>query len=46
VTPDDVQSLAAPVLAHRVLLTTQAKYGGTTREAIVAGIVKDTEVPT
>jgi MoxR-like ATPase len=46
VTPDDVQSLAAPVLAHRVLLTTQARYGGTTREAIVASIVKQVDVPT
>ncbi len=46
VTPDDVQALAAPVLAHRILLTTQARYGGTTREAIVEGIVKQIDVPT
>jgi MoxR-like ATPase len=46
VTPDDVQALAAPVLAHRVLLTTQAKYGGTTAESILAGIVKQLDVPT
>jgi MoxR-like ATPase len=46
VTPDDVQALAAPVLAHRILLTTQARYGGTTREAIVAAIVKQVDVPT
>jgi MoxR-like ATPase len=46
VTPDDVQALAAPVLAHRVLLTTQARYGGTTREAIVAAIVQQIDVPT
>jgi MoxR-like ATPase len=44
--PDDVQALAAPVLAHRVLLTTQAKYGGTTAESVVAGIVKGVPVPT
>ena len=30
VSPDDVQALAAPVLAHRIGLTTQARYGGTT----------------
>jgi MoxR-like ATPase len=46
VTPDDVQALAAPVLAHRILLTTQARYGGSTREAIVEGIVKQIDVPT
>ncbi|HEY2513352.1 MAG TPA: MoxR family ATPase [Polyangiaceae bacterium] len=46
VTPDDVQVLAPPVLAHRVLLTTQARYGGSTRESIVASIVKELDVPT
>jgi MoxR-like ATPase len=44
--PDDVQALAAPVLAHRVLLTTQAKYGGTTAASIIAGVVKGVPVPT
>jgi len=44
--PDDVQALAGPVLAHRILLTTQARYGGTTAAAIVAGIVKSVPVPT
>jgi MoxR-like ATPase len=46
VTPADVQALAAPVLAHRVLLTTQARYGGTTAESILGGIVKHLDVPT
>jgi MoxR-like ATPase len=46
VTPDDVQALAAPVLAHRVLLTTQARYGGTTSESILGAIVKRVPVPT
>ena len=46
VTPDDVQALAAPVLAHRVLLTTQARYGGTTADSILASIVKQLDVPT
>ncbi|APR77322.1 Hypothetical protein A7982_02669 [Minicystis rosea] len=44
--PDDVQALAAPVLGHRVLLTTQARYGGTTADAVLAGIVKSVPVPT
>jgi MoxR-like ATPase len=45
-TPADVQALAAPVLAHRILLTTQARYGGATRESIVESIVKQVDVPT
>ena len=45
-TPDDVQALAAPVLAHRVLLTTQARYGGATRESLITSIVKQVSVPT
>jgi MoxR-like ATPase len=41
-----VQALAAPVLAHRVLLTTQSRYGGASRESIIASIVKGIDVPT
>ena len=44
--PDDVQALAAPVLAHRLALTTQARYGGTTAASIVASIVASLDVPT
>ncbi len=44
--PEDVQALAGPVLAHRLSLTTQARYGGGTAEAVVARIVDDTAVPT
>jgi MoxR-like ATPase len=43
--PDDVERLAGPVLAHRIVLTTEARYGGTTARAVLAGIVKDTPVP-
>ena len=46
VTPEDVQALAAPVLAHRVGLTTQARYGGTTADAALGHIVASTVVPT
>ena len=46
VSPDDVQALAAPVLAHRVGLTTQARYGGTTRDSVLARIVAGVDVPT
>jgi MoxR-like ATPase len=46
VSPDDVHALAAPVLAHRVQLTTQARYGGVTAEAAVLDVVRDVPVPT
>ena len=46
VSPDDVHALAAPVLAHRVQLTTQARYGGVTAEAALADVVRDVPVPT
>jgi MoxR-like ATPase len=44
--PDDVQALAGPVLGHRLMLTTQARYGGTTTASVLAGIVKSVPVPT
>ena len=43
--PDDVERLAGPVLAHRLVLTTEARYGGTTARALVDDIVKATPVP-
>lgn len=46
VTPDDLQSLAGAVLAHRVVPTPQARYGGTSTEALIAALVPRVEVPT
>jgi MoxR-like ATPase len=46
VSPDDVQALAAPVLAHRVRLTAQARYAGTRPDSIVNAILKGVDVPT
>jgi MoxR-like ATPase len=46
VSPDDVKALAVPVLAHRVGLTTQARYGGTTRESVLERLVGSVDVPT
>ena len=43
VTPDDIQTLAQPVLAHRLLLSNEARISGTTASDIIAGIV--TRVP-
>src|SRR5690349_10933249 len=45
VLPDDVQALAAPVLAHRLLLTPEATLGRTSAEQVVAGLVAATPVP-
>lgn len=46
VLPDDVQKLASSVLAHRLILTSKAKYGSDTKTAIVAEILDRVQVPT
>lgn len=45
VLPDDVQRLAAPVLAHRLVLTTDAHLARTSSEDIVAEIVARVPLP-
>jgi MoxR-like ATPase len=45
VLPDDLQRLAEPVLAHRLVLDTKSKYSGISKEQIVAEIVKKVPVP-
>lgn len=45
VLPDDVQRLAPYVLAHRVILTSEAKYGGAAKREIIADIVSRTQAP-
>src|SRR5690606_32735584 len=44
VLPDDVQSLAVPVLAHRVLPSTESRLSGRTSEDIIESIVARTVV--
>jgi MoxR-like ATPase len=46
VSPDDAHALAGPVLAHRVQLTTEARYGGASAEEIVAKVAREVRVPT
>ncbi|MFT4124062.1 MAG: MoxR family ATPase [Microbacteriaceae bacterium] len=46
VTPDDVQLLAGPVLAHRLVLDAEAEFDGVTAEAVIAQILLDTVPPT
>ena len=45
VLPDDVQQLAVPVLAHRLVLETKTKYSGTSKEDIVRELLNRTKVP-
>ena len=45
VLPDDIQRLAAPVLAHRLLLSTDAHLARLTPDAVIADIVARVPVP-
>jgi MoxR-like ATPase len=45
VIPDDVRELAIPVLAHRIVLDTKAKYGGLRNEQIIQEAMEKTPVP-
>ncbi len=45
VLPDDVKKLAVPVLAHRLMLDSQAKYGGLTSTEVVVELLKKCPVP-
>ncbi|MES2935057.1 MAG: MoxR family ATPase [Pseudomonadota bacterium] len=45
VTPEHIRELATAVIAHRLVLTTQVKYGGSNAEAIVAQCLHDVPVP-
>jgi MoxR-like ATPase len=45
VLPDDIQALAVPVLAHRLLPTAEAQIGRRTAEQVVADIVARVPVP-
>jgi MoxR-like ATPase len=46
VLPDDLQTLAVPVLAHRVIPTAEAQLGRRTTDAIVADLVHRLPLPT
>ena len=45
VTPDHIQELAVPVLAHRLVLDNEAKFSGHSGEQIIMGILEQTPVP-
>ncbi len=45
VTPDDVQQLAVPVLAHRLMLTNEAKLAGQDAQSILTQLMDTLPVP-
>ena len=45
VTPTDVQDLAVPVLAHRLLLTADAELAGRTAASVVQDVVRSVPAP-
>lgn len=45
VTPDDIQALAVPTLAHRVLLSHEAQVGRRQVTEVIRGIVANVPVP-
>jgi MoxR-like ATPase len=45
VTPEDVQTLAGPVLRHRIMLTPEREMEGGTPDDVVKTIVQSVEVP-
>jgi len=45
VVPDDLVTLAAPVLAHRLVPGVEASMGGRSSEAVLAGLVASVPVP-
>lgn len=46
VLPDNVQRLAPAVLAHRMVLTSKAKYAGATKQELIRELLEDIRVPT
>ena len=45
VTPDHVQELAVPVLAHRIIIDPQAHFSGRTAEVVVKETIEAVPVP-
>lgn len=45
VTPEVIQSLASDVIAHRLVLSSEAKFNGMSTRSVVADILENTPVP-
>jgi MoxR-like ATPase len=46
VTPEHIQEIAVPVIAHRMIMDPQARFSGATAEGVVEDILKTVPVPT
>ena len=46
VTPDHIQEIAAPVLTHRLMLDSQARFAGATATGVVEQVLRAVPVPT
>ncbi len=45
VTPEQIQELAVPVIAHRLVMQPQARFSGLTARSVVEDVVRKTKVP-
>ncbi len=45
VTPEQIQELAVPVIAHRLVMQPQARFSGLTARGVVEDVVKKIKVP-
>jgi MoxR-like ATPase len=45
VPPERIQELCVPVIAHRLILQPQARFGGQTATGVVEAVVKQIPVP-
>ncbi|HEX9584135.1 MAG TPA: MoxR family ATPase [Gammaproteobacteria bacterium] len=45
VTPDDIQEIAVPVIAHRVVMEPQARFAGLSAESVVEDALRTVPVP-
>ncbi|MFC4104029.1 AAA family ATPase [Paenibacillus xanthanilyticus] len=45
VIPDDIKALAGTVLAHRIVLHTEARLGGLTTDEVIEAVIGQTSVP-
>jgi len=45
VTPDQIQELAVPVIAHRLIMEPQARFSGRTPRTVIQEVLKKVKVP-
>ena len=45
VTPDHIQEIAVPVLAHRLVMEAQSRFSGDTAEQVISNILKTLPIP-